>query len=282
MKISRSNGIQLFLNNFSKLQNRKKLNVNQNLIQDKYIHSDTSLMKTYGKNQFNKTRCSDADLDMINFNYISIFKQKGEKVDTIAVGNNEYLKKDLPSVNPNRCNEIKASNNKVVINNGQYYKYQDNSGKTHTFTCTYNKLSQPYSDQLAGRQNNESFNIGKFWNILSTDATYVNSYYSTDEQKQYLSDAGVKEGFFSVQVGKNKQNYFYSPNGKNGVIERQSEYDSTYKMLTKGTALFNKYEVGSVFKFGGKEYVLNEQKRLDIPYGEDIFDFEFPKMEVNV
>jgi hypothetical protein len=45
----------------------------------------------------------------------------------------------------------------------------------------------------------------------------------------------------------------------------------------RGTALFNKYEVGSIFKVGGKEYALNEQRKLDIPYGEDIFDIEFPK-----
>ena len=34
--------------------------------------------------------------------------------------------------------------------------------------------------------------------------------------------------------------------------------------------------LGSIFKIGGKEYALNEQRKLDIPYGEDIFDIEFP------
>ena len=46
--------------------------------------------------------------------------------------------------------------------------------------------------------------------------------------------------------------------------------------VNRGTALFNKYEVGSIFKIGGKEYKLNEQRKLDIPYGEDIFDMKFP------
>ena len=45
----------------------------------------------------------------------------------------------------------------------------------------------------------------------------------------------------------------------------------------RGTAPLNNYEVGSIFKIGGKEYALNEQRKLDIPYGEDIFDIEFPK-----
>jgi hypothetical protein len=28
---------------------------------------------------------------------------------------------------------------------------------------------------------------------------------------------------------------------------------------------------------GGKEYILNEDRKFDIPYGEDIFDVQFPK-----
>ena len=69
-----------------------------------------------------------------------------------------------------------------------------------------------------------------------------------------LNDAGITEGFFSVQIGDRKQDYFYS-NGNAGVAVRQFEYDATYDMLAKrGTALFNDYEVGSIFKIGGKEY----------------------------
>lgn len=39
-------------------------------------------------------------------------------------------------------------------------------------------------------------------------------------------------------------------------------------------------EIGTVFKFGGKEYTLNEQRKYDIPYGEDIFDIQFPNMRI--
>lgn len=78
-------------------------------------------------------------------------------------------------------------------------------------------------------------------------------------------------------MGDHKQEYYYS-HGNAGVAVRKFEYDATYDMLAKrGTALFNEYEVGSIFKIGGKEYALNEQRKLDIPYGEDIFDIEFPK-----
>lgn len=34
-----------------------------------------------------------------------------------------------------------------------------------------------------------------------------------------------------------------------------------------------------MFKIGGKDYILNESHMLDIPYGEDIFDIQYPSRE---
>ena len=102
-------------------------------------------------------------------------------------------------------------------------------------------------------------------------------YYSKAEQQSLLNDAGISEGFFSVQIGSKKQEYFYS-NGNAGVAVRKFEYDAVYDMFAKrGSALFNEYDIGSVFMIGGKEYILNEDRKFDIPYGEDIFDVQFPK-----
>ena len=143
-------------------------------------------------------------------------------------------------------------------------------------------MEQPYSDLIPGRQNNDSFQICKFWILLSKDGTYLSLYYSQDQQRQMLNDAGITGGFFFVQIGDRKQDYFYS-NGNAGVAVRQFEYDATYDMLAKrGTALFNDYEVGSIFKIGGKEYALNEERKLDIPYVEDIFDIQFPKRSADI
>ena len=97
-------------------------------------------------------------------------------------------------------------------------------------------------------------------------------YYDEYTQRQYLNDAGIKEGFFSVQIGNKKQEYYYS-NGLAGVAVPKWRYDSKYDMLTKcGSALFNKYEPGSVFKMGGKEYTLSADRTFDIPYGTDLFE----------
>ena len=34
------------------------------------------------------------------------------------------------------------------------------------------------------------------------------------------------------------------------------------------------YKVGQKFLIGGKEYTLSEDRKLDVPYGADIFDFK--------
>ena len=48
--------------------------------------------------------------------------------------------------------------------------------------------------------------------------------------------------------------------------------------MRQNDIVFRDYEPGSVFKIGGKEYVLNEDRKLDIPYGADIYDIEYPPM----
>lgn len=263
-----------------KYKKRNNLNNSSCLIKDQYIHSDIPMMQTYNTLKTNIKKCPDSHIDIINFETQNIFKQRGETEKSIFVGGKEYFKKDLQKVDYGRCSVIKAENNKVIFNNRQYYGCQDKSGNKHVFACVNNRLEQPYSDLISGRQNDDSFQISKFWNMLSKDGTYLGLYYSNERQKQMLNDAGITQGFFSVQIGDNKQDYYYS-NGNAGVAVRQFEYDATYNMLVKrGTALFNEYEIGSVFKIGGKEYTLNEQRKLDIPYGEDIFDIELPKIKM--
>lgn len=243
---------------------------------DVYIQGVIQSGFTYSKKSAG-SRISRSVMDTINFGYMGIHKNHGESVNSINVNGTEYLKKDIPAVNPKWCTQIKAKNNVVHFDNGQYYKYTDTEGNTHTFSCDHDRLAQPYSDLISGRQNSKSYGIAKFWNMLSQDGTYLGLYYSAAEQKQFLNDAGIKEGFFAVESGARKQDYFYS-NGNAGVAVRKFEYDAVYDMFTnRGSALFNEYEVGTIIKVGGKEYAMNADRKFDIPYGEDIFDIQFPK-----
>ena len=216
---------------------------------------------------------SNAILDMINFEYRDC---KGQTADSFTFGGVEYLKSKIPSVSADRCSEIKAENNTVVFQTGKYYKFTDEYGKTHVLSCSYDRLKQPYSDTSRGIVDDTSYNVGKFWSMLAKDGTYIGSYYSLDMERKLLNDAGITEGFFSVRVGDHKQEYFYS-NGNAGTAVPKWRYDNTYKMfMTYNEAAFKDYEPGSVFKIGGKEYVLSADKKLDIPYGADIYDIEYP------
>lgn len=246
-------------------------------MRDSYVHGDITSCVYSANSGLKRGRATSSVLDIINFNYLDIMKQKCDKQFSFIIGGKEYLKSELPAVSADRCEEIKAVNNTVDFSNGRYYKYTEKDGRVHTFTCTNDHVDQPYSDLVSGRQSDDSYQVAKFWNMLSRDGTYLSLYYSKEKQEQFLNDAGITKGFFTVKTGDHKQEYYYS-HGNAGVAVRKFEYDATYDMFAKrGTALFNKYEVGSIFKVGGKEYALNEQRKLDIPYGEDIFDIEFPK-----
>ncbi len=81
---------------------------------DTYGHSYCSPFQLYGRFQDNNHRCSDIDIDIINFNLMDICRQKGNKEHSIIVRGTEYLKKNLPRINSKRCKEIRIADNKIV------------------------------------------------------------------------------------------------------------------------------------------------------------------------
>ncbi len=240
---------------------------------DEYIPSNLTEICTYSKHQYSK--CSDESLDYINFHYAEIWEKKNETLNSIRVGNEEYLISNLPAVDEKKCKQIKAVNNKVIFSNENYYKYTDKKGNTHVLSCLNDDISQPYSYLITGRQNDATYHLTLFWNLLSTDGTYLGLYFSEEEQRNYLNDAGIKEGFFTIQVGNNKREYYYS-NGNAGIAVSKEQYDGLYNLLKNGSPIMDDFEVGSVFRIGEKEYILSENRTLDIPYGEDIEAMEWP------
>lgn len=224
-----------------------------------------SASKTVGK-------VSDTILDRINFAYLD----GTEQPDGFIFDGVKYLSKGFPNISLDRCEKAVAENNVIVFHPGKYYQFTDEAGETHVLTCTYGRLSQPRSNTKRGVVDDTSFEIGQFWNKLSKNGTFIGLYYSQETVRRLLNDAGITEGFFSVQVGDNKQEYYYS-NGNAGVAVPKERYDNTYYMfMTYNEILFRDYEPGSTFLVGGKEYVLSEDKKLDIPYGADIYDVKWP------
>ncbi|MDE6213771.1 MAG: hypothetical protein K2M70_09905 [Lachnospiraceae bacterium] len=217
-------------------------------------------------------KVSDAILDMINFEYWD----GGETVDSFIFGGVEYFKEDVPDISLERCEKATAENNAIVFRSGKYYQFTDDAGKAHIVACSYGRMTQPRSNTERGVVDDRSFEIAQFWNKLSKNGTFIGLYYSEETQRKLLSDAGISEGFFSVQVGENKQEYFYS-NGTAGTVVPKWRYDSTYQtFMTRNEFVFEDYEPGAVFQVGGKDYVLSEEKKLDLPYGVDIYDVKWP------
>ncbi len=246
---------------------------------DSYIPGKNSMYVSYG-NYGNKPKrianWSDAVLDDINFKHDGMTDETSITVNGISL-----LKKEMPFVDCDRCLEIKAENNEIVFENGKYYKYKNRNGNDRVLACVNDQVEQPYSEQLADKQYRQSDEMGSFWGILGCEGFYGRAYYSHDEQRKILNDAGITEGFFSVQVGSKKQELFYS-NGDSSVAIPKWQYDSKYNMLMNQWSTLKNYETGSVFKIDGKEYVLSADKKLDIPYGADIFDMEYPPLEQRV
>jgi hypothetical protein len=209
--------------------------------------------------------------DVLNFEY----DYTRESEDEVAVGGFIFSKDQIPQVEQSRCSEIKANNNEVVINSGKYYKFQDGEGNTHAMSCAYGHLGQLNSNTCRGLIDDASYERGEFWNTLAQDATYISMHYPEDTQKQILNESGISEGFFSVQIDARKSEYYYS-NGNCGVAISKQRYDGDYNCFMSGDSILNDFKVGSVFKISGKEYTLGAYKKLDIPYGADIYTMEYP------
>mgnify|MGYP001036655425 CR=1 FL=1 len=251
----------------------KSVSTFQNPGRDSYIPSENSVYEIYVRKTVVSEKFPQAIVDIINFDLGSVVEDEtGFAIDGV-----KYLRKDMPSVSLDRCNEIRAENNEIVFERGKYYKFQDREGKYHVLDCRGNSVSQPYSEQTMKRQNEESFQMGKFWGCIGCEGVYGSKYYSDEEQRKILKEAGIQEGFFSVQVGDKRQELFLS-NGAAGAVVPKRRYDGTYNMFMN-TNILDDYAVGSVFVIGGKEYILDEHKKLDIPYGADIYDIKFPMRE---
>lgn len=251
----------------------KSVSTFQNPGRDSYIPSENSVYEIYVRKTVVSEKFPQAIVDIINFEIGSFMED-----DTgFTIGGVKFLRKDMPSVSLDRCQEIRAENNEIVFERGKYYKFQDREGKYHVLNCTENDIAQPYSECTMKKQNEESFQMGKFWGCIGCEGVYGSKYYSDEEQRKILKEAGIQEGFFSVQVGDKRQELFLS-NGAAGAVVPKRRYDGTYNMFMN-TNILDDYAVGSVFVIGGKEYILDEHKKLDIPYGADIYDIKFPMRE---
>ncbi|WP_312651520.1 hypothetical protein [Aminipila sp.] len=188
-----------------------------------------------------------------------------------------FTEAQIPKVDSSQCKEIKAKNNVVTFEKNSYYKYTTKDGKSHCMATFGSHLNTPWSDVISGNADDVSYMTGRFWNLLTGKASvYTSLDFSEEEQKQYLDNAGIDKGFFTVNMGDRKADHYYS--GGYTTIHPRWEYEEQYAAITSMGGLFSEEKPGDVFELDGKKYVLSDKHTLDIPYGADIFNIKYPRM----
>jgi hypothetical protein len=112
-----------------------------------------------------------------------------------------------------------------------------------------------------------------FWQYLSGESSGLELRFSDEEIRNRLSDAKIQPGFFNVSFGLRASTQFYSQAKGAAAVHSKENYDERYNTLLSENFLKD-YKVGQKFLIGGKEYTLSEDRKLDVPYGADIFDFK--------
>lgn len=263
---------QAVINNFIK---QKKSGSTQ---KDMFIRSGNMINEAglYSPFSVRKNNCiSDTLLRFIN-NNISGLKRHG---DVYEYGSICFTKEQIPKVDTAKLSEVKATNNVMDFGQNSYFKYVDAEGKEHALFTGDNFIDTVYSERLRGAEyDSVAQDYANFWDYMtSDDPIYYGLHWTQKKVRDYMSEAGIETGFFTVKAGRKDATQYYSASETGGVIHSKERYDSKYKHLTSTGYELMSYEPGSVFKLNGKEYVLSENHTLDIPYGEDLWCLENPE-----
>lgn len=281
----------LSLNSQIKLKNidRKKQVVNTVLKNDKSVGN--SKMDEYVKTNIEcdvkiysevciyknvKVKLYDI-FDAINFERINSMGVKHFGDDSIYYcGKYKFTASEIPTVDCEFLDEIKAKDNVIDFGMDRYFKYVSSDNVSHCLCINKYSIGGLITDNLRGEPYDKTlWDYATFWNILSSDNPYGGDF-SREKVQEYLEEAGIKHGFFSVKTGDKFATHYYTASNTSGIIQSKDRYDQRYKAMTEGT-LFTDHDVGETFIIGGKEYVLNDKHGIDIEYGEDIYDIQYKR-----
>lgn len=221
-----------------------------------------------------KEYIADDILNLINGDITSVIKRG----DVFECGEERFTADQIPKVSKVGLGDIRADNNTMSFGKNKYFEYNSDNGKSHLLYTNNKGISSVYSEYLRGEPYDaELERYAGFWNyMMSKDPVYIGLSYSDEQVREYLDEAGIKTGFFTVQMGDREATQFYSATKTGGVIHSKERYDEQYESLTSQSHLLSDYKPGDIFTIKNKEYVLSESHTLDIPYGEDIFDLKNP------
>lgn len=242
---------------------------------DVFIKSSTSVYEMYTVPEKKRGGWLSDDMIADMNNDISKVVQYG---DTFRCNGVEFKAEQIPPVDGSALDEVKAVDNKINFGKNQYFKYVSPDGKEHYLYTDDYSAGFIVSEMLRGAPYDRDLNrYARYWrNLMAKDPIFITLEYSVEEMKQYMQEAGMETGFFTVQMGEKERTHYFTAGKTAPPVISKDRYDFHYHCLAEAGNLLREYEEGDIFKIGGKEYALSASHTLDIPYGADIFDIEYP------
>ena len=173
--------------------------------------------------------------------------------------------------NPKR---MTVKDNEVRFDNHSYYQFTGKDGREHTVLSRGSSLRVDNSANFGtGRIDKEAADYAEFWDSLAKGVAFgLEEKYSTAEIRKKLEEVGIQSGFFTVTVGNRSRTYYLSQNENVGPLRSKESYDKYYNLLTSGEAFrLDKFQPGQTVTIGGKDYVLKDDKSIDIEYGAELY-----------
>ena len=193
------------------------------------------------------------------------------------VGGKKYFDPDELNAALSKVNRktVSVGKNAISFDKYSYYKFTGKDGKEHTVLSLGGVLSLG----ILGNSlyDKEAADYVDFWNSLARKNP-SGMKFSNEEIRSRLAEAGIENGFFTVTIGGRSATHFLSQGKSTAAVHSKEQYDDRYNMITSGR-FFHRFEAGQKVMIGGKEYILGEDKKLDIEYGEDIFDVQVQPSE---
>jgi len=215
-------------------------------------------------------------------------REKQEDALEISDAGLAALKKSLKAAskvnNIGDTNRVKAKDNKIVFNDpimdacSQYGTLisinEDGVPQWEINPGAVSKFDQAVEEGLRKIGGRDNYN---FWMRLTQDPTFMGLTYSAEDIRNRLHSAGIQKGFFQVTVGEHTATQFLSEGKNTAAVYSKAYYDDQYYNYVKSGGICRDYESGDVFKIDGEEYTVNADRKLDVPYGVDIWNIEWPQ-----
>ena len=234
-----------------------------------YLNTNTDLSLV--KKIVNNINCRNGEYDK-NQAFVSSMNSRAQENDAAMVDISNAAK-ELAN---NNINKISAINNSLTLNDPiiDYFNRVGTIDKISPDGTIQWDLGSVDTEKMESEifQNISQTNY-RFWSYLTGDPTFIGLQYSDDEIRERLLAANIKPGFFNVTVGDKTATQFFSQGKGAAAVYSKKQYDNHYAYITSERYL-SRYEVGQKLLIGEKEYTLGEDKKLNISYGEDVYDIK--------